>query len=222
MTAQAERTDRSDAATAILDAAERVFAESGFHGASTRAIAQEAQANAALIHYYFGTKEALFEAVISRRSGAINLERQTTLARLRAQGDPSLEKVLDALLRPTVALGRDPSQTGANYARLLAHAAAGTDERSRRLTGRNYNGIAQIFIDAIIAAEPGLTRQEAVHAYLNTIAVAISLMAPTGRAADLGAGETEDLDTIIGRAVRFIAAGIRALSTGPGESGPIK
>jgi len=207
------RQDRSDAQDAILDAAEWVFAENGFHGATTRAIGERAQANAALIHYYFGSKEALYEAVIARRSGAINDERRARLATLHAAGRPTLEQILDTLLRPTITLGRDPARGGAHYARLLGQAAAGTDERSRRVTSAHYNAIARVFIDEIAAAVPGLDRNAVVRAYLNTIAVAISLMAPTGRAQELSDGTlpADDVDDIIGQTVRFIAAGIRAL-----------
>lgn len=205
---------RRDAQEAILDAAEIVFAENGFHGATTRAIAERAGANAALIHYYFGSKEALFETVFARRSEAINAERRERLKALHGEGQPSLEAILDALLRPTVALGHDPARGGAHYARLLVHVASGTDARSRRMTGERYDAIARLFIDEIAAAVPGLDGPAAVHCYLNAIAVAISLMAPTGRAQKLmnGPAGSESLDEILDRTVRFIAAGIRAMA----------
>ena len=208
------RPERGEVPEAILDAAEVVFAENGFHGATTRAIGEGAKANAALIHYYFGSKEALYEAVIARRAGAINDERRARLAALHARGKPTLEQVLDALLRPTVTLGRDPSRGGAHYARLLGHAAAGTDARSRRLTGAHYNAIARLFIDELSATVPGLSPRAAVRGYLNAISIGISLMAPTGRVQDLsdGADADDDLEEIIAGAVRFIAAGLRALA----------
>ncbi|KPQ07137.1 MAG: transcriptional regulator, TetR family [Rhodobacteraceae bacterium HLUCCA12] len=198
----------------ILDAAEEIFADNGFHGATTRAIANRAQVNAALIHYYFGSKEALFEAVFARRSEAINEERRARLAALRRAGPPELEAVLEALLRPTVALGRDPARGGAHYARLVVHVASGTDARSRRMTGERYNAIARVFIDAMVGAVAGLSRDDAVRCYMNAIAIGMSLMAPTGRAEDLsnGALRDDDLDTIISGAVRFIAAGTRAIA----------
>ena len=48
---------------AILQAAMEVFGEDGFHAASTRRIAEAADANQALISYHFGSKERLYEAV---------------------------------------------------------------------------------------------------------------------------------------------------------------
>ncbi len=50
--------------TAILAAAEAVFAEYGFHGATTAMIAERAGLPKANLHYYFGTKEALYKAVL--------------------------------------------------------------------------------------------------------------------------------------------------------------
>jgi len=53
-----------DSRGAILRAAIGEFAEQGEAGARTDAIAQAAGVNKALIHYYFGTKEALYVAVL--------------------------------------------------------------------------------------------------------------------------------------------------------------
>ena len=51
---------------AILGAAERVFAEHGYSGATMSAIAARAGSPKANIHYYFATKEVLYRAVIER------------------------------------------------------------------------------------------------------------------------------------------------------------
>ncbi|MEM9726841.1 MAG: TetR family transcriptional regulator [Pseudomonadota bacterium] len=53
---------------AILAAARRHFAAAGFDGVGVREIAAEAGVNAALVNRYFGSKEALFEAVVSEIS----------------------------------------------------------------------------------------------------------------------------------------------------------
>ncbi|MBI4556989.1 MAG: TetR/AcrR family transcriptional regulator [Candidatus Hydrogenedentes bacterium] len=68
----------ADTPQAILDAAEELFASQGYHGAGTRAIAQRAGANLALISYYFGSKEKLFEAVVER--GLAEIEKTVTAA----------------------------------------------------------------------------------------------------------------------------------------------
>lgn len=52
--------------TRILKAAEAVFAEAGFNGATMQAIAEAARLPKANLHYYFGTKEGLYQALLNR------------------------------------------------------------------------------------------------------------------------------------------------------------
>jgi len=59
-------TIREENEQALLAAAERVFAEQGFAGATTAAIAREAGVPKANLHYYFATKEQLYRAVVER------------------------------------------------------------------------------------------------------------------------------------------------------------
>ena len=51
----------------ILDAAQAVFAQDGLRAASLRAIARHVGCDPALIYYHFDSKEALFEALLTRR-----------------------------------------------------------------------------------------------------------------------------------------------------------
>ncbi len=55
----------------ILRSAIRVFARSTYHGATTKAIAEEAGVTEALIYRYFGSKRALFTAAIHLTSSRI-------------------------------------------------------------------------------------------------------------------------------------------------------
>jgi len=58
------RPGNQDTRAAILAAAREAFAERGFDAASIRAIAADAGVDPALVHHYFGTKEALFREVV--------------------------------------------------------------------------------------------------------------------------------------------------------------
>ncbi|RJF88077.1 TetR/AcrR family transcriptional regulator [Oleomonas cavernae] len=49
----------------IIAAAEKVFAERGFDGATTAQIAEAAGLAKSNVHYYFGTKEAIYRAVVA-------------------------------------------------------------------------------------------------------------------------------------------------------------
>jgi len=67
-------TEFNDKQTDILLAAEKLFAEEGFDGASIRTIAKEANVNIAMISYYFGSKEKLLEALIIHRTSGMKMQ----------------------------------------------------------------------------------------------------------------------------------------------------
>jgi len=52
---------------AILKAATRLFLDKGFKATSTTEIAREVGCNQALVHYYYRTKERLFEAIFEKK-----------------------------------------------------------------------------------------------------------------------------------------------------------
>lgn len=59
-----ERPDGNTPRGRIFDQATRQFSEHGFRGTNTRAIAKAADVKQVMIHYYWGTKEELYEAVL--------------------------------------------------------------------------------------------------------------------------------------------------------------
>lgn len=52
----------------ILKTAEHLFAEHGFEGTSIRMLALKAEVNLAMVSYYFGSKEKLFEAIVLKKT----------------------------------------------------------------------------------------------------------------------------------------------------------
>jgi AcrR family transcriptional regulator len=65
------KTDDPEARAKILTAAEQLFAEHGFAGVGIRQIAAAAGVNGAMIHYYFGNKERLYEAIIENAASTV-------------------------------------------------------------------------------------------------------------------------------------------------------
>ena len=89
MTVTASKTAaRSAAEGALLDAAERLLAEVGHAGITTRRLAEEAGVNNGLVHYYFGSNEQLLVRALERFTSRL-LERQHELY---AADGPFLEK----------------------------------------------------------------------------------------------------------------------------------
>ena len=60
------KTKNTTTESSILDAAKRIFQHKGMAGARMQEIADEAGINKALLHYYFRSKQLLFEAVFKK------------------------------------------------------------------------------------------------------------------------------------------------------------
>ena len=62
---------RTAAEEALLDAAERLLADVGYAGITTRRLAEEAGINHGLVHYYFGSNENLLVQALERFTGRL-------------------------------------------------------------------------------------------------------------------------------------------------------
>jgi AcrR family transcriptional regulator len=126
---------------AILDAATQLFAAQGFDGASIRMITAAAGTNLGAITYHFGTKDALFEAVIARsveplvkRIGVLAGRSDAPLARL----EEATRTLFDLL------------STHPELPRLLVHVLAGDRPipmAARALLERNHGVVSRIITE---------------------------------------------------------------------------
>lgn len=64
---QEERSEKQTSEQQILIAAEEEFLSNGYNGARTTSIASKAGVTHAMLHYYFRTKEQLFEKFIAKK-----------------------------------------------------------------------------------------------------------------------------------------------------------
>ena len=79
---------------AFLDGAERLLVEVGHAGVTTRSLAQAANANQGLIHYYFGSMENLLVRVLERFTGRLIVRQR---AMYEAPDVPFIEKWRSAM-----------------------------------------------------------------------------------------------------------------------------
>ncbi|QXF83040.1 TetR/AcrR family transcriptional regulator [Rhodococcus pyridinivorans] len=94
----------------LVEAAERLFARSGYDGVTLADIRKAAgQHNSSVVGYYFGSKEGLLEAVFSHRLPALNSQRESLLAEmLRTRETLSVRDLLWVIIRPLAGtLGRN-------------------------------------------------------------------------------------------------------------------
>lgn len=191
----------------ILVAAERVFADEGFSGASTRAIAEGAGVAGGLLHYHFENKRTLYAAVVAWRAAAINAERIRLLDALPA--DAALPAILRALFEP--ALGRVAG--GEAFGRIMASLMTG-DAVHDDLVREHYDPTARRFI-AAIARRTGGAAEEAAWGYSLAIHVLVAGMARSGRTERLASQGPAATELFLDRLVAFAAGGIERLTAPP-------
>jgi AcrR family transcriptional regulator len=90
--------------TEIFVAAERLFAQRGFHSVSIRDITGEAGANVAAVNYHFRSKDGLLLEIFRTRAKELNRERARMLheADARHGGAAPLREILTALFAPPI------------------------------------------------------------------------------------------------------------------------
>lgn len=100
------------ARTALLDAAERLFAERGIAAVSLREVGAAArQRNNSAAQYHFGSRQGLVEAIVAARSVPIDHRRGELLLALPAR--PALEELLHVVIAPLAETAGAPH--GARY-----------------------------------------------------------------------------------------------------------
>jgi TetR/AcrR family transcriptional regulator len=77
---EAPRALAADPRTKLLDAAERLLIEVGHGAVTTRLVSKEAGLNQGLVHYYYGSMEELFLAVLERFTGRLIVRQRAMYA----------------------------------------------------------------------------------------------------------------------------------------------
>lgn len=147
----------------ILLAAERLFAQHGYHGVSMRDIATEAGVPVALVSYHYGGKQELYHAIFESWLPAA--ERRRVLLEEAMSGDatPTLEAVLGAFIGPLVALNQDPA--GQYFAKMAARDLASPSAESEQAQRVFFDPLAHAFIDAMQMFFPAHTRADVCWCY---------------------------------------------------------
>lgn len=83
----------NDTELQILEAARKVFVRKGFDGARMQEIADEAGINKALLHYYFRSKDKLFEAIFAEAFQQLGTELNALFIK-----EDSFIKIIDAFI----------------------------------------------------------------------------------------------------------------------------
>ena len=206
----------ADTKTRILDAAEQLFMEHGFEATSLRSLTSAASVNLAAVNYHFGSKEELFQAVLTRRLDPMNQERIDLLERLEREsgGRPtSVEKILFAMLIPALKLARDERRGGKNFLRLLGRAYADPAPFIRHFLSAQYVEMIGRYKEAFLRALPHLSRQELtwrLHFVMGALSYTLAGTDALKLFAQVTATDKDNDELLLQRLAPFLVAGLKA------------
>lgn len=198
----------------ILDSAQRLIGSQGYAATSVRHIISEAGVNLAAIHYHFGSKADLLDAVIARKADLVNANRLKLLDRVEAEagaGPVCVKKVLEAWFLPMAeAADHDPSFV-LLMGRLMAEGMLQT------IVEKHFRIPAERIARALRTAIPQLPDEEfrwRMHFMFGAMA---HTMCGRNEVTGLG-GDTRDFSGRIDRLITFLIAGFQAPVSSAGRS----
>jgi AcrR family transcriptional regulator len=190
----------------ILDIAERLFGEHGYGATSLRQVIAEAGVNLAAVHYHYGTKEDLLDAVVLRGAIPLNEERLALLDRYEkdaAPGPVAVDKVLHAILAPTFLKVKRSPEFAKLMGRLLAEGIM------PGMVARHFKPTVERFIPAMRRSLPDLPEQELFWRVQFMFGAMAQTLLGRHLFPEALAGPADSLE-VVDRLVSFLAAGFRA------------
>src|SRR5690242_11796098 len=200
--------------SAILAAAERLYADRGFGDVTLRDIVAEANVNLAAVNYHFGSKDELIAELFVTRSIQTNRERLNELkqAEEKGGGRASIEEILRALVGPTLRGCLGPDREGSTAARFMIRASIESVPPIRRIKNREIDHLRK-FAAAMRRALPGRDEAELYWGLHFALSMAHHTIREKERLAKLSEGKC-DLNDVQGIVDRVVSMATMALTAG--------
>jgi AcrR family transcriptional regulator len=202
----------------ILDATEDLFARHGVSGTSLRALTAQAGVNLAAVHYHFGSKDALLDAVVERRAGPMNAERLRALEEIESsltlgeRSDARIEAILGAFFLPGLQGLRELPEGKSGFAQLLASIEALPPEILEDLLQRHFGNVCDRFVGALERALPGLPSEQVADRFRFAMGILTQLLSGhlDLNTIPLYPPCTDDDESRLRHAIAFVVAGLTA------------
>ncbi len=210
----------NDTKARILDAAEELFASQGFSATSLRNVIAEAGVNLAAVHYHFGSKERLIEAVFARRIGPLNARRLALLSDERkAAGRAPLpvERIVHALIEPVVELARADASGTSQIARLFGRIHSEPDQGVRLLLLSQFDTVRSLYMEELQRSLPALGAAELAVRFQFAVGAMAAAFADPSRLSVVSGGLVGPNDTnrVAAYLIAFLTAGFSASPSEP-------
>jgi AcrR family transcriptional regulator len=179
----------------IIEAAARVFAERGFHGATTQDIADVLGIRQASLYYYFPSKEGALEQVCLHGVGGF-YEVAKAIATGPGTAADKLARLIKAHLLPLADRG--------DFVRVFLNERQHLPAESRRRIGKLSRGLERLFEDVV---KEGVRRGE-FRADLDTRLAVLGILGMANAAATWYRTEEIAIDRVIAELVRLPVEGV--------------
>jgi len=198
--------------TAILNAAERLYADRGFGDVTLRDIVAAANVNLAAVNYHFGSKDELIAELFVSRSLATNRERLTELRRAEeaGAGRADIDAILRALVGPTLRGCLGPERGRSTAARFMIRASIESVPPIRRIKNREIDHLRK-FAAAMRRSLPACREADLYWGLHFALAMAHHTIRESERLTKLSEGLC-DLDDVEGIIDRVVAVSVMALT----------
>jgi AcrR family transcriptional regulator len=138
---------RPDRRQNILDASQRLFANFGYHAVTIRQIAEAAQVPLALVGYYFGQKQELYDAIFGHLKGTFETRRQGLHKAIANPDGDALDNIIHAMIFPVIQARGTPE--GESYALFVTRGLTQQSVEEDRAIREFFDPITAEYIDAI-------------------------------------------------------------------------
>jgi AcrR family transcriptional regulator len=203
--------------SAILAAAERLYADRGFGDVTLRDIVAAANVNLAAVNYHFGSKDELIAELFVTRSLALNRERLQELraAEDKGGGRAEIADILRALVGPTLRGCLGPENERSTAARFMIRVNIESVPPIRRIRNREIDHLRK-FVAAMRRALPGLSDVELFWGLHFSLAMAQQTVRDSERLTKLSEGKC-DVDDVEAIVARVVSVSVMALTAGKTE-----
>lgn len=194
---RSNRTDGEASRQRILDSAEKLFSDTGFHATSIRDIAARAGCQFALVGYHFGTKAELLDHVLARRSEVLGHERMQRLDELRARNGARpipLRHLIDSYVEAIMERSGCADEGWRNYSRLIA--IIGSSAEWSDLTDKHFNAVAREYLVEMQRTLPELSAESLHHAFSFIVGALILVCARSDRVETLSRRQFDSREVV--------------------------
>jgi AcrR family transcriptional regulator len=198
----------------ILDAAQSLFADSGFNDTSLRQITSMAEVNLASVNYHFGSKKELIQAVLQRYLVVLMPRLDEEFSRLlSAEQSTSLNQVLQVFVKPLLELNKVHQNGTRIFLQLLGRGYTDVQGHLRWFFNQHYGRVLEKLVRLVQQTCPELPASELfwrLHFSLGTVVFTMASNEALAEIAQADFNEKVDIEGVILRLLPYLSAAIAA------------